>query len=494
MKEIVRPDVLFVNPCLPTLPKEVVSTPFGLSWISAVLKQEGISVKMLDMQVEPSFDALAKILEPSPLIIGVPHFSNFSMGWAGKVVEFIQERLPETPIITGGVGSFYEPARALMENNVSAVVMGEGEHTMLALAQRAVETGGKLSAYDYQSIEGLAFLEDRKIRMTQPRKFIKNLDTLPLPDRDVFQMNLYPQGAIITSRGCYHACGFCSSSDYWRNIAGKGDYRIRLRSADNVLAELDQLVNRWRISRFYVLDDIFTYDRQRVIDIAKGIISQGYNIDWACLARGDQVDPEMLGYMRQAGCSQIHYGIESANDRSLKRMGKGITVEQLSRALTMTKEAGLRTRASIIIGIPSETVEDVYRTIQFLIDHTPNEVQIYALMPWPGSPWLNNPERYGIRILQPDSNQRIQNTMEPFAETETLCADQIKLVAMKAVERLIEKGYTYLTGKERRLKLGKEFTVSTAFTPIQKIEALASIGGYQEILQRGPKLFNETIR
>lgn len=494
MKEIKGPDVLFVNPCLPTLPREVVSTPFGPGWMSAVLKREGVSVKMLDMQVEPSFEKLSQMLEPSPLVIGVTHFSNFSMGWSGKVVEFIRERLPDTPIIAGGTGSFYEPHRALVTNNVSAIVMGEGENTMLALAQRSIETGGKLGAYDYQSIKGLAFLADGQIQKSLPRPFIEDLNSLPLPDRELFNMKLYPQGAIITSRGCSHLCGYCSSSDYWKNISGRGEYRVRLRSADNVLAEIDQLVHQWGITKFYILDDVFTYDRDRVIDISKGIITQGYKLDWACLARGDQVDPEMLAYMRRAGCSQVHYGIESANNKSLKSMGKGITIEQLSKALRETRDAGLRTRASVIIGLPRETTDDVHKTIQFLLDNRPNEIQIYALMPWPGSRWSDQPDKYGIRILQPDSNQRIQNTMEPFAETDLLPEQQIKKLAMEAVERLKTLGYTFLSGNEGKLKLGQEYTVSTAFTPLQKLEALAQIGGYEDIVEKGPIPYEKTTR
>lgn len=486
MKESLGPDVLFVNPCLPTLPKEVVSTPFGPGWMSAVLKREGLSVDMLDMQVEPSFERLSEMLSSKPRLIGVTHFSNFSMGWAGKVVEFIRERLPDTPIIAGGTGSFYEPRRALVINNASAVVMGEGENTLLALAQRSVERDGKLNAYDYQSIDGLAFLSDGQVRYSPPRPPIADLNSLPLPDRELFKMGLYPQGATITSRGCSHVCGYCSSADYWKRISNGSGYHVRLRSADNVLAEIDEMVHKWGITKFYVLDDVFTYDRDRVIQISKGIVDQGYKLDWACLARGDQVDSEMLAYMKKAGCSQVHLGIETANNKSLAYIGKGVTAERLSKALIDIREAGLRTRASIIVGLPGETKDDVRRTIQFLLDHRPNEVQIYSLMPWPGSRWSDQPDKYGIRIVQPDSNQRIQNTMEPFAETNLLSTSEIKELAMEAVEKLRPLGYAYLSGNEKVLKQGNEFTVSTAFTPIQKLETLAEIGGYQDIVDKGP--------
>lgn len=485
-KEHIRPIVLLVNPCLPSLPKEVVSTPFGAAWMSAKLKEQGFSVKMLDMQVQPSFDELRSMFEPSPLMVGVAHISNFSMGWTGKVTQFIREALPNTPIIAGGVGATYEPRRAIIENNASVVVMGEGEITMVALAQRALENGGNISAEDYGDLKGLAVIIDGELIYTQRQEPIHDLNTLPQPDRSIFDMTKYPQGAIITSRGCSNACAFCSSAEFWADVTGKGNPRVRLRSADNILTEIHDLKKKYNIERFYILDDVFTVDRQRVIDICQGIIDQGLNIEWACLARGDQVDLEMLKIMKEAGCTQIHYGLESANDESLKRMGKAIKAQEIANALYWSRSAGLRTRVSVILGIPGESPSDFKRTLEFLKKHKPNEIQLYSLMPYPGSRWGDNPKKYGIRIIQPDSNKRIQSVFEPFGETEQFTKEDMEKLANQAIEELSQLDYVHLTGNEKVLKDGLEYVVSSSFTPIQTLEKYASIGSYSDILSAGP--------
>lgn len=483
--------VLLVNPCLPSLPKEVVSTPFGLSWMSAVLKREGFNVEALDMQVEPSYEKLKSLLEPSPLLVGVSHVSNFSMGWSGRVTQYIRQILPDTPIIAGGVGATYEPRRALFGNNVSAVVVGEGEYTLLEIVKRSRERGGHLTNTDYESIAGIAFREDQGIIYSPSRRAIQDLNTLPLPDRSIYNMKLYPQGAIITSRGCSNACAFCSSADFWEKVTGKGEPRVRLRSASNVLEELTELKLRYGIDQFYILDDVFTVDRNRVIEICQGIIQRSLDVKWACLARGDQVDPEMLHLMKNSGCTQVHFGLESANNRTLQRIGKGITSEQIGEAIQWTTEAGMRTRVSIILGMPGDTESEVEETFKFIEQYRPNEVQFYALMPYPGSRWGNDPTNYGINILQPDSNMRIQSVYEPFAETILLPEAVIKQLADEGINRLEDIGYIHLTGRENKLKGRHEFTVSSAFTPIQPLEQYANISDYLTILNSGPLPYDD---
>lgn len=478
--------ILLVNPCLPSLPKEVVSTPFGIAWISAVLKKNGFKVDVLDMQVEPSFDKLESLLKLNPLLVGVSHVSNFSMGWSCRVDEFIHKLLPDTPIIAGGVGATYEPSHVLANHGVSAVVIGEGEYTFLKLAQLAKKNNGKLTPKDYKTVDGVMFFDQGKFFYTSPQPAIPLLDELPLPDRSIFNMNLYPQGAIITSRGCSHNCAFCSSSNFWGNITGKKCPRVRIRSAKNVLKEIHQLKNEYGINQFYILDDVFTVDRQRVIDICISLIDQKMDVKWACLARGDQVDLEMLKLMKKAGCSQIHFGLESANDQTLQRIGKGITADKIGQALTLTKKAGLRTRVSVILGIPGDTKREIHETIDFLELHRPNEVQFYALMPYPGSKWGDNPQNFDIHIIQPDSNKRVQSVMEPFAETSLLPESLIKKLAIEGVKRLEKRGYTHLTGHEKKLKAHYEYVVSSAFTPIQSLDQYANISDYLSVLKVGP--------
>jgi anaerobic magnesium-protoporphyrin IX monomethyl ester cyclase len=478
--------VLLINPCLPSIPKDVVSVPLGLAWIAAVLREDGIDVRILDMQVEPDFGKLREMLEERPAVVGVAHVSNFSMGWSGKVVQFVRGLLPEIPIIAGGVGASYETDRALKVNGVTAVVGFEGELSTRDLAKCAIANGGRLDEADLQSVAGISYMQDGRIVHTKPRAAIENLDLLPLPARDLFNTSLYPQGSIFTSRGCSHACAFCSSADFWANVTGAGRPRVRLRSAGNIGMEVRALRDQFGINQFYILDDVFTCNRQRVVEFCEILLNEPLNVEFACLARGDQVDLDLLRLMKAAGCKQIHFGLESANDKSLRRMGKGITADVIGEALTNARQVGLRTRASIILGLPEDTQTEVMETIVFLEKHRPNEVQVYALMPYPGCRWGDALGRYGLKIVQSDSNQRRQDVYEPFAETEQLSAQDIRDLANLAIGRLTALGYSHLTGKESSMKHGYEYVVSSAFTPIQTLEKYANISSYDEILRMGP--------
>lgn len=477
--------VLLVNPCLPSIPKEVISTPFGIAWISSVLKKKGFEVDVLDMQVEPSFEKLKSLLKLKPLFVGISHVSNFSIGWSCKVDEFVREFLPNTPIIAGGVGATFESKKLLFKHGISIIVIGEGDYTILEIA-KFLKKNKKELIKNLKNIKGIAFLKKDKIVYTSPRPPIINLNELPLPDRSVFNMKLYPQGSIITSRGCSHSCAFCSSSSFWSNVTGKSNNKVRLRSANNILKEIFQLKYKYNIDQFYILDDVFTVDKQRVIDICKKLIDKKINAKWACLARGDQVDLEMLKIMKKAGCNQINFGLESANDKTLQRIGKGITSKIIGQALNLARKVGIRTRVSIILGMPGDSEKEIYETFDFIEHYLPNEVQFYALMPYPGSRWGDNPEKFGIHIIQTNSNKRIQSVMEPFSETALLPKNFIKKLAKSGIERLKKKGYIHLTGNEKKLKGHYEYVVSSAFTPIQSLDEYANVSDYLSIIQIGP--------
>ena len=263
-------------------------------------------------------------------------------------------------------------------------VVGEGEETIVELLE-ALDQPQKFS-----SIQGLIFREAGDIRQNPLRPLIPDLNALPFPDRSGQPPDLYfrnvPQvgyqttAAFMSSRGCPCHCTYCAIDQIpgWR--------RVRYRSAQNVVDEIEYLVRELHIKHISFNDDVLTMNRSRVYDICQEIHRRNLKFTWEGLSRADCVDLNLLKTMRAAGFVRISYGIESGNPDILKSTCKNETLEQISEAFHLTRQAGIIARGSLIIGLPFEnrrTVEDSFRFVNNLegID----QVIINILQPYPGT-------------------------------------------------------------------------------------------------------------
>ena len=154
----------------------------------------------------------------------------------------------------------------------------------------------------------------------------------------------------------WHGCIFCSSAKFWKQ-------KWRLRSAENVLDELEWLYGDYEVRIFMIFDDLFTLKKERVIAICEGIINRGMKIRWVACTRVDTVDLEILKWMKRAGCYMIEYGVESGNPQILKNIKKGITVERILQAFQWTHQVGILAKAYFMVGNPGETTQTVDDTI-----------------------------------------------------------------------------------------------------------------------------------
>jgi anaerobic magnesium-protoporphyrin IX monomethyl ester cyclase len=240
------------------------------------------------------------------------------------------------------------------------VVSGEGEQTMLELI-RVFEKNKS-----YSNIKGVVYKEDGQIKSTTKREYIKNINKIPFPARDLFDNRAYKENyfkkfgytitPIITSRGCPYNCDFCSQPIFGNTL--------RTRSPNNIVEEMKE-VSGSGYDRIWFSDDCFTLDRTRLIGICNCIIKNHMKIKWECLSRADTIDRETNQRMKEAGCVRMFFGIESGNNSVLKLMNKQITVEKACEAVSLTKEAGIQSGAFFIVGYPSETDETVLNTINF---------------------------------------------------------------------------------------------------------------------------------
>jgi len=239
----------------------------------------------------------------------------------------------------------------------------------------------------FSQIKGLAWRDGAEIVINPPRPFIADLDDLPLPRHDLLPLKAYraplvggPYAFTVPSRGCPAGCRFCI-----KHVSYGAS--VRFRSPENVLAELEQLVSLG-VRKIHMYTDLFTVNREHVMGICEGILERQLPIKWTCNSRVDFVDPELLKVMRRAGCWMISWGIESGEPEMLKRMHKGITVEQVEQTLRWSREAGIMNWGYFIIGLPGETEASIRKTIAFA-KHLPLDLVLFHIAaPHPGTPFF----------------------------------------------------------------------------------------------------------
>lgn len=226
-------------------------------------------------------------------------------------------------------------------------------------------------------IEGIAWRSRDKIKTNQPRKLIHNLDSLPLPNYDHIKRRIetYP---IFSSRGCPHNCIFCC------RVLGN---RIRVRSPKNVIDEIKHAISKFRPKLIDFADEIFTFPKERASAICDLMISEGLNkvIKWTAQSRVTGVDQELFDKMKEAGCVNVDFGVESGNPEVLRTIKKGITITDAWNAIKSAKKAGLKTGSYFIIGHPFETVQTIGDTIKLATKLNTDTVSFGIMVPYPGT-------------------------------------------------------------------------------------------------------------
>ncbi len=279
--------------------------------------------------------------------------------------EIIREMSPEAYLMIGGPHATVLPVETLETSGADLVYSGEGE-----IAFRKLVEGTNPG-----DIPGACFMKDGEAVLVPGRLLVENLDTLPLPDRDIFDMKKYFQTwysmdrvdpglkgtTIMGTRGCPYTCTFCQPT--LSRIFGK---KMRRRSPESIVNELKHLVEKYSISGFMFEDSTFIVDHRWVTDICQLMNSEGLKLKWCCNVRADLLTEELLDTMVIAGLSKVNMGVESASQRVLDDIyRKGITVEGVKRALRMCRSRGIFVQGYFMLGAPGETVEEMKQTIDF---------------------------------------------------------------------------------------------------------------------------------
>lgn len=277
--------------------------------------------------------------------------------------------------------------------DIDAVVTGEGESTVVEILER-LSQGNSL-----EGVKGVVFRDGNKITKNPPRPLISDIDSLPFPARELLgNANNYipppatykrkPVAVIMTARGCNRKCLFCFQIDKERKLG------IRYRSIENVMQEIELCLKQgYREIKF--IDDTFAADYDRAIKITDEIRRRKLDFTWFASACVNQVDKPLLKAFKDAGCWAILFGAESGVQKNLNTIRKGITLDQIRKAVKAAKEVGLTVHTPFLVGIPGQTFEDGLKTIEFACKLNPDIASFHALTPFPGTELYDNIEKYG---------------------------------------------------------------------------------------------------
>ena len=352
----------------------------GVAYIAAVLEKNGYQVTVIDCPpLNITYEGLKQeIARFMPHIVGITSVTvTFSS--AVQAAQVIKESYPKALIVLGGPHVTVLDEQTLREHpQVDIVVRGEGEQTMLELANLVYRS----NLENLHKVDGITFRENGQIVRTSDREFIVNLDELPDPAYKYFPLEKYRLYdklilPITTSRGCFANCSFCLAP----RMAGK---TVRSRSPKHVVDELERSKKLYKPDAFTFHDETFTSDKERAIAICEEIKRRKINLPWDCSTRVDRINTEVLEKMKEAGCQLVSFGAESGNQGILNIMRKGTTVELNEKAIKLTKEVGLSVTVSMIIGYPGETEETLQQTFDFINRTKPDDVHMSIATPYPG--------------------------------------------------------------------------------------------------------------
>jgi len=366
--------VLLVNPAC--LDKRVTGedarvVPIGLYYIAALLMEEGFHTHIINLAktCDDAINVFKKTLKKEqPDIIGFS-VTNPNRWNAMECAREARQVNPEIFIVFGGPApTFLWDHLFSVCPDIDVIVTGEGEITFLELVtELETKTIGS-----FEQINGLVFKKGPALVKTLPRPPIESLDTLVHPSKYfIFQH-------LAMSRGCPGSCTFCGSPRFW------GNKQVRVHSPEWFAHEIEVLSQKG-VSHFYISDDTFTMDKQRVMAFCRLIVQKKLSITWNAISRVDYIDEDLLLAMRKAGCIQLSFGVESGSVKIRTTLGKPIPQEKIIHTFSLTAAYGILPRAYFIYGSPGETDQTIEDSIDLLSRIKPLGAIFYMMVIFPGT-------------------------------------------------------------------------------------------------------------
>lgn len=362
--------------------------PIGLGYLATALRKQAHEVIITDCLAKNyNLGHVSDIfIKYNPDIVGIQVF-NDNLPVVKEYLKVFKSLKRSVVTVIGGPYPSADPQKSLMFlKEADFGFAGESEKSFCELLDCLMNKEKNASR-----IPGLIFRKNKEIVSNSPC-FEQNLNRLGFPAWDLIDPNSYPhapQGGfaryfpvatIQTIRGCHYRCTYCGA----HLING---FRIRDRSVKNIIQEIKLLYNKYNIKELHISDDNFLFSKKKAIDFCDKLKKEDYKLIWMCSSgvRLDLLDEELLKHMRDSGCYAFGLGLESGSKRILKYMRKDLDIEGADRKVELVKKYGIKTIGLFIIGFPTETLEDIKKTISFSKKLNLDRVQFSYFFPIPGT-------------------------------------------------------------------------------------------------------------
>jgi len=410
--------------------------PLGLLYIASYLREKSdeydiniLDARIKDLSLNQIRDCVKKY---NPEYVGITglHVDSAELH---EIAKLVKNTVKDCSVIAGGPYPTGDYKRALKDINIDFCVVGEGEVTFFEL-MKALE-----NETDLKSVKGLAFRNSSDVLYTGPRDFIEDLDKIPHPAWDLIDLNDYFYGkkrslenpvqiykkaiSIISSRGCPFGCIYC------HNIFGK---KFRARSPKNTVSEIEYLIENYKIKEIEFLDDTFNFDMKRAKEICTLLAEKKIKLP-ICFSNGiraDRIDEELIVKLKEAGTYRINYGIESAVPRIQKIMGKALDLDSAGEVIEKTVKHKILCGAFFILGFPTETEEEMLKTIDFA-SRSKLHTAVFAIMtPFPGTKLYAQ-----TNALYPDRDTSFSTVGKISINTSAVSKEKLAALRILAYQR-----------------------------------------------------------
>lgn len=401
--------IILINPPqLYSLTQETagVVPPLGLGYIAAALSEAGYEIEIIDAVGEKywkynewenhtlrgmNFDEIIERIPPEARWVGISNLYTFSFLIAASLSKRIKERYPNIPIVFGGAHSTIMPEFTLSHSCIDAVVLSEGEGAAVKLTE--VFAGQA----EFKDIDGLAYRQNGETVINPKTTFIKDLDSIPFPRRDLLPMGNYfiarePHGSatvrnwttMIASRGCPYNCAFCNTPNIWQR-------RWRIRSPQNVVEEIKILMRDFGVEEIHFEDENLCLRKNWTLEFCDLLIKEGLNIRWQPSngIRAESVTAETAAAMKNSGCTNVTIAAESGSPRVLKEIiKKNLKLDRVTQGVKILHENKLKMAVYFMLGLPGEKKREVFQSIALagrLARMGAHEAVFSIFSPLPGS-------------------------------------------------------------------------------------------------------------
>lgn len=433
----------------------------GLAYIAAVLLKNDYEVKVLDAYVEQlTLDEIMNYVDRErPDVVGMSVLTTATTV-STQITQAIKQKFSNVKIVMGNVHASLFCSDLLQMGAADFIVHREGEYTMLELLE-SLKYGKKL-----EKVMGISYLDKGEVVTTAPRDYIHNLDDLPYPAWDLFPLDKYKtdprtelipgqvEKLILATRGCPNICTFCSSRT-GKSLGGT----YRMRTPEKVVDEMEYLYTKYGTRSFVFLDLAFPLIKAHGMALCNEIIRRGLNkkIKWSTELRVKPLDYEMVKTMKLSGCAKVNFGIEVGTDRILKLLYKNFTTDDTRRAVKMCHEVGIDVDGMLMMGLPTETKEDIMRTIDFAIELNIRYAIFNLFVPYPGCELYDTLSREG-KIKFNDWSDFISYPLYGGSEP-VYVPDGLTMADLKDLQDLAMKKFyirpRFIFGELKRFRLNK---------------------------------------